>query len=549
MVHGDAQRAKARSKSADDLPSLFLSNPLVTCRQVLHYDNATGAALLFKYLHDEAFLIFSRGNRHLYEACLLDIYSRYFEVGTQFPTPPEIIHAIYDVLASNPDLLVDEGELQALPEIVSSRRRRIRFVGSGGAAGDKALRLAGHVYSRFVATGWLEEEEYGLRVTVDMPMGALLVTQRLASLKNDIAKRFGGVVVQIKISLENAANLAASSDARIKSDASQALDTGIEHVTDFTKTLRAILSDLKRIRRALLEAPSLRDRIATYFDQFIGELLLKDFRSILTTNHPYRYRERIIDLARTLSQDETIMQALADGYRTSGISRTKEEGYRQALHNLISIETAFESIGEMFERISQFRRGLEMRLRNTVRYAEQGERGLVVRAEALIRGLEGLLAANPERYERPSVPSPIQKSSAPLSEKLFALRRRPREPIQVGALSRRALDPLYVMRKRLRSDYLRRMNPTPEAVRAYLGKLLPWPGASLEARGIEINDIDEFLAFDAVRRLAVAGSMPAEFAADFSVELLEGSPPHDGDWLRCTNFVVRRLHEEASDAQ
>jgi hypothetical protein len=301
--------------------------------------------VLFKYLNDDAFLIFSRGNRHLYEACLLEIYARYFEVGTQFPTPQEIVHVIYDVLGANPQLVDDEGELQALPEIVSSRRRRIRFVGVAGSAGDKALKLATHLYSRLLATGWLEEEEYGLRVTVDMPMGALLVTQRLVSLKTDITKRFGGVVVQIKISLENAAKLAAAADTRAKSDASQALDVALEHVSDFTKTLRAILSDLKRIRRSLLEAPTLKDRIATYFDQFIGELLLKDFQSILTTNHPYRYRDRIIDLARTLSLDERVMQALSDGYVTSGISRTADDGRRQAHHKFFRSRRPLRPLG------------------------------------------------------------------------------------------------------------------------------------------------------------------------------------------------------------
>lgn len=504
--------------------------------------------MLFKYLHDDAFLIFSRGNRFLYEACLLQIHARYFETGTQFPTPQEIVHLIYDIIGANPHLLADESELHALPEIVSSRRRRIRFVNTAGASGDKALRLATQIYSRLVETGWLEEEEYGLRVTVDMPMGALLVTQRLASLKNDIARRFGGVVVQIKVSLENAAKLANSTDVRTKSDASQALDAALEHVGDFTKTLRAILSDLKRIRKSLLEAPSLRDRIATYFDQFIGELLLKDFQVILTTNHPYRHRERIIDLARGLSLDASVMEALAEGYVTSGISPTNDEGLTQARHNLLSIEVAFETIGEMFERISQFRRGLETRLRNTVRYSEQGDRGLVVRAEELVKQLEGLLAANPERYLVRTVPSPMQQPSSPWSEQLLAVRRQPRQPIPVTSLARKELDPLYLMRKKLRGEFLVRMNPTPATVRTYLSNLLPNPG-SIEARTVQIATVDEFLAFDAARRLAVSGYCPPEIAGQFEMEVLQGSPPHDGEWLRCTNFVIHRLSGAQSDAE
>ncbi len=503
--------------------------------------------MLFKYLHDDAFLIFSRGNKHLYEACLLQIHARYFETGTQFPTPQEIVHLIYDVMAANPALLADEGELQSLPEIVSTRRRRIRFVGDSSAGGDKALRLASHIYVRLVDTGWLEEEEYGLRITVDMPMGALLVMQRLASLQKDVGRRFGGLVVQIKVSLENAAKSAGASDARTKSDASQALDAALEHMGDFTKTLRAILSDMKRIRKSLLEASNLRERIATYFDQFIGELLLKDFQSILTTNHPYRHRDRIIELARELSLDRHVMSALAEGYVTSGISPTLEEGHRQAAHNLLSIETTFETIGDMFERVSQFRRGLESRLRNTVRYAEQGDKGLVARSEAIVRQLEGLLSAQPERYDLATVPSPIQKRSQPLSERLFPARRQPRQPIQISALAKRSLDPLYLMRKKLKSDFLARMNPTPEQVADYLGALLPAPG-SLEANMVDIASLDEFLAFDAARRMAVTGFVPDEFSGIFLVRMNEDAPPHDGKWLRCTNFTISRIAESFGHA-
>ncbi|MBN9305884.1 MAG: hypothetical protein BGO82_01380 [Devosia sp. 67-54] len=496
--------------------------------------------MLFKYLNDDAFLIFSRGNRHLYEACLLAIYERYFDVGTQFPTPQEVVHVVYDVLSANPHLVDDEGELQALPEIVSKRRRRIRFVGNPGTAGDKALRLATHVYTRLVGTGWLEEEEYGLRVTVDMPMGALLVMQRLSSIRNDISPRFGGVVVLIKSSLENASQLAKSTDSRLRSDASQALDTALKQVNDFTKTLRAILSDLKRVRRALLEASTQKDRIATYFDQFIGQLLLKDFQSILTTNHPYRHRDRIIELARTLSLDEIIMEALAEGYLASGMAGTTVDGYRQAEHNLLSIETAFETIGEMFERISQFRRGLEMRLRNTVRYAEQGGRGLVPRAESLIKQLEALIASDPSRYDRATVPSPIEARSVLLSENSLATTRQPRRPIVIGALAKRKFDQIYLMRKKLRGAFLQRMNPTPAMVRAYLQRLLPGEGA-ISASEVVIGDIDEFLVFDAARRMAVTGELPPEVGREFAIELLEGTPPHDDDWVRCSNFSVRRL--------
>ena len=140
---------------------------------------------LFRYLHDDAFLVFSREHKHLYAACLLDLHERYFTGAPAFPTPQQVIHAIYDVMRANPTLWNENDDFgEALPEMVSAGRRRIRKADIGRIfeTGDKALLIARQLYSRLLAWGWPEEEEYGLRVTVDMAMGPLLVIQRLASL-------------------------------------------------------------------------------------------------------------------------------------------------------------------------------------------------------------------------------------------------------------------------------------------------------------------------------------------------------------------------------
>lgn len=75
---------------------------------------------LFKYLHDDAFLIFSRKHRYLYEESLLEVYDRCFSTGSTFPTRQELVHAIYDVVGRRPDLLLDADDLiEGLPEVVS----------------------------------------------------------------------------------------------------------------------------------------------------------------------------------------------------------------------------------------------------------------------------------------------------------------------------------------------------------------------------------------------------------------------------------------------
>lgn len=508
---------------------------------------------LFKHLHDDAFLIFSRKHRYLYEAALLEVYDRCFSSGSSFPTRQELVHAIYDLVGRRPDLLLDEEDLvEGLPEVVSKGRRRLKFAGTAGETGDRVLKASQQIYQGLVRTGWLEEEEYGLKVTVDMPMGALLVVQRLSSLNSDVSQRFGGLVVHIKTSLELVEKLSVENPEKARSSAVHALREARVQADQFVKTLRAILSDLRRIRKSLLESENLRQKMDTYFEQFIGELILKDFQAILTFNHPYRFRDQIIDTARRIASMPVLLDIIAAGYVEIGVKQDAEGARDEALGDLLSIETTFDTVTEMFERIASFRRVLEARLRNTVKYAEQGERGLSSRARALVARMEALLVADPDRYAEPSVPSQIARIFSPWSERQLAPQRQARSPIVAKPLVARPYDPVYEFRKRMRAEYLERISPSPERVRQFLRRIAA-PHHTIEARFVELQTIDDFLAFNAARRYALTQDIPGAVGREFELTYLPDSQPHDCEWLRCSNFSIRRLdgttHQEVRHAE
>jgi Family of unknown function (DUF5716) len=495
---------------------------------------------LFRYLHDDAFLVFSRAHKQLYAVCLLDLHDRFFSGSPLFPAPAQVVHAIYDVMRAHPDLWGEGDDFgEALPEMISTGRRRMRRadIGRLSEPADKALSVARQIYSRLVATGWLEEEEYGLRVTVDMPMGSLLVIERFASLSHDVSQRFGGLVVQIRLGLEAVAKLTPAVTDRAQRESALALRAARQQADQFTKSLRAILADLKRIRRTVMESKSLGDRLEAFFAEFVEELLLKDFAAILTFNHPYRFRDEIVDLARRITYTPAAMQVIAEEYLSSGISTDLETARLDAEGDLLTIETMFAQIGEMFERIETFRRNLEARVRNTVKYAERGSQGLVGRSADLVRRLDGLLADG--RHGEALVDTVIEPLRSPWSPHHQAVLRQPRRPVESFPLSGRPTEPLYELRKRLRLEYIARIAPQPEEVRRFLDQQVPAFGTK-EARFMELLTVDEFLAFDAARRYALTGEIPREVARAFSLEPAPHTPPHDSEWLRCTNFVVRR---------
>lgn len=507
---------------------------------------------LFKYLNDDAFLIFSRKHRYLFEAALIEVYDQFFGAGAVFPTPLEVVNVIYDVIARRPEFIFDSDEVvDGLPELVSKGRRKVRFANTGGESADRALKAAQAVYQALLRTGWLEQEEFGLKVTVDMPMGALLVVQRFSTLQADVSQRFGGLVIHIKTSLEHVERLASANTERDRSSASHALREARVQAEAFVKTLRAILSDLKRIRKALTEADDLRRKMDTYFEEFIGELLLKDFQSILTFNHPYRFRDQIVATARRICFTDELISIVGSGYLEIGLAQDPARAREAVQADLLSIEQTFETVGDMFERISAFRRGLETRLKNTVRYAEHGERGLASRARGLVLRLEGLLASDQDRYAAPTVPGLIERVSSPWSEKQLAPQRQSRRAVEPTALASRVHDPLYAFRKQLRAEYLRRISPSPERIHEFLGKVVQ-PHHTVEARFIELGSIDDFLAFDAARRYALTQESPGMISRDFEFVFLPDGAPHESEWLSCSNFSIRHrgglASGKASDA-
>src|SRR5262249_53066478 len=297
----------------------------------------------------------------LYAVCLSDLYDRFFTGAPAFPTPQQVVHAIYDVMRANPSLWSESDDLaELLPEVISTGRRRLRRADLARTCdtGDKAMLIARQLYARLSAWGWLEEEEYELRVTVDMAMGPLLVLQRLTSLNKDVSQRFGGLIVQIRLNLEAVEKLNPQVTDRKQREAALAVREARNQADQFTKSLRAILSDLKRIRRTVMESKTVGDRLEAFFEEFVEQLLLKDFESILTFNHPYRFRDAIVDLARRIAYTPDTMQVLAEEYVAAGLAPNIEEGRLESEADLLAIESTFGQIGEMFERIEAFRRQL-----------------------------------------------------------------------------------------------------------------------------------------------------------------------------------------------
>jgi hypothetical protein len=487
--------------------------------------------LLFDQLPSDFFLIFSRSNRYLYAKVVTEIYDQYFGVGFLYPGRRDLVLIIYNVLRANPELWTEDEDLLGLPEAVHKRGRRLS-VRTEDSAQDKLLKQAQHVYRRLVDTGWLEEESVGLKVTVDMPPMALLVTERLVALRQGLAVAASGVVVAIRTALA-----AILTDARANA---AGLRKAAENAQIFERSLRVVLADLRRVEKRVMDSESLEDRYRAFFEDFIGEVLLKDLEEIQGPNHPYRHRAEILRNVEAITLSDHVRDRVIEGYVDDRISADDRSAVEQLDNDLTILRAVFGNIDITLGHINRFRRKLERKLTNTIRYAEQGDRVVSRRMTTLIQRLDGIRARSEDLGREASpVPGPRLDRPSYFGRATMAVPRRVRVPLEKHPLERRRTDPAQALRRSMMRDFAQLFRVTPGQVLAYLERVMGGT-PTLEARDLPISSLEEFLLVDELRRQCRAPS--PSVARLYLFEQAEGW--REDDWLRCANFRIRQRRPE-----
>ncbi len=128
-----------------------------------------------------------------------------FAPDLHFPDQTKVIASIYTCLGEYTNLWHDEKKLVTIDQLRAPKGRRLRrqyLDIADHQATTEAMQRAGHIYARLIQTGWLEESRYGLKVTVDMPSGAMCLAEFLCSLREGVSEQLGGLVIEVKTALE-----------------------------------------------------------------------------------------------------------------------------------------------------------------------------------------------------------------------------------------------------------------------------------------------------------------------------------------------------------
>lgn len=492
--------------------------------------------MLFGVLNAQIFTVFSGPNRHLYEAVVGEIYSSWYRNDLLFPADAEIVGQIYHLLGERPELWREEDGPVQLDSVKVRPGRRLKRRGQAAADVDAtsvAMARSRYIYNRLNETGWLEESRFGLKVTVDMPAGAMRLAELLCLLREGVSEELGGLVSQIR------ATLGALRDS--PKENALALHKAARDAGAFGRYLRSVLSALREIDKQVLASESLEDRLRHYFEDFVERVLLKDYAAISTTSHPYRFRHQILASIDAIESSEHAVATIAEVYVGAQLRPNIEAARALAYDEFGQVRRVFDQIETAFERIKQHRGRLEARLRNTVRYAGRRGSAFLQRSERLLLALDRHVGR-----EDLDIPGLLEAQEPPISPDRLAKGRAPRAPIEGEDLPIMNPDPSWIFRQELEQAYLERLNVRPEQVLRFLEQRVS-PGDSREASLLWIETLDDFLAFEALRLSApglgageIDGAVGEALSAHFSVTPIPGARV-ETEWLGCEDFEVRRL--------
>lgn len=173
------------------------------------------------------------------------------------------------------------------------------------------------IYRRLANSGWLREDRIGVRNFVSMPTTVQKFLELLRQFAEEGPQIIGGKVQLIHNQLEQV----------LADPAKQA--GGFHEAARQARQLIAILSATTMRVREAIDLLAAQDTTAgfirAFFDDYIGQLYIRDYHELRTENHPLRHRWRIIDTALELRDSPDKRRALVDYYESAFRCASREE--------------------------------------------------------------------------------------------------------------------------------------------------------------------------------------------------------------------------------
>ena len=459
--------------------------------------------MLFKHLPDEIFQALTGSNKQLIEAVLFDLSEVFYDYAEDpIKDKSTIIEAIEDSLHK--------------VDILSWQEDQKESFESPKTIHEYALRI----YHRLVNTGWLVEEQELYRVSVLMTPQISMLLKSLVEISRHGKRNYGATVLSILSNLESVALAPHERGVTLNQAAAAA--------RDFSAHLNQILLGIRSLQRELFASRDPKAIVSGFFELFVEGILIADYKTLKTSNNPFRFRRQILELVQNFLANDDALYAISQCYSEQQLISI-DQAQTLVEKDCRAILQTFNNIEQRLERIDEYRYRLEKRAADTARYMDSSRPGMatkianvitnVARYETLptlkqvvgikVLGMES--AATPSRRREP--PAPRVVTPASVSE----------AAIKVRDAQRRFHEARQVTVAKLQSYLQRQMQDQTEK----------------HITTFSIDTVEDFVCFDHLRYVGSLGInaklIEKEFEVKFSERYLDVH-----QFVECREFVVVR---------
>jgi len=386
---------------------------------------------------------------------------------------------------------------------------------------------AGRVYRYLRDCGWLREiDDIGYRRVTYFPQIASQLLSALDTIKHGRSAKLGATCQGVYSALMQAKEKPTENASQIEFAANAA--------RSFYSDLSAMSGSCREIAHRMSEAQGGNQLFHTFFKDFLKGILLGDYSTLKTTNHPYRYRVVTLTLAVEILSSESLMCSLIETISRENNDPDRDRIGESIARDLNDINSVFENIDALLQRIEHYRSSMTRRAREAMQYALTAVPDLGVRIEGLVGVISKITGDE-------CLPAFLSEDTYLAPDRLYTPRTKQPEPEPTEIM--RLSPPIKaIAHSRAMDQYLRRRQDNPKRIEAYLEQAMQSCNV-ITTDDLRVESLDDFLAYLQLRDLlhdAVASnSVFQELLQSYRLTPVKGETT-ENDFLSAPKLRIER---------
>lgn len=462
--------------------------------------------MLFNHLPDELFQALSGSNKQLIESVLYDLSEVFYDHAEDpIKDKSTIIESIEDTLHKVDMLSWQEDNKESFE--------------SPKTIHEYALRI----YHRLVNTGWLVEEQELYRVSVLMTPQISMLLKALVEISHHGKRNYGATVLSILSNLESV--------ARAPKERGVTLNQAAEAAREFSAHLNQILLGIRSLQRELFASRDPKTIVSGFFNLFVEGILIADYKTLKTSNNPFRFRRQILELAQDFLSDADKLEAITQCYADQQVIPT-EQAKAAVEKDCREIILTFSNVEQRLERIDEYRYRLEKRAADTARYMDSSRPGMANK-------IAGIISEIAKQEQFPILKGVIGTRVLGLESAATPTKRR--EPPAPRIVTTAVVSDAALKQREIQRQFHEARQVSVAKLQTYMQKQMSGLQEK-HARDFKIETVEDFVCFDHLRYIGSLGvsskKVEEEFEVQFTDQYLDVH-----QFVECREFVVIRRGE------